>query len=75
MATTLTPRFIKIRKNYLTFINLSNILKKEVDQDKKMKLKKKCVRMQINSQLLLDLASDLSKDEKELLTKIKDKTI
>lgn len=68
-------RFIKIRKKYLTFFATHGMLVKEVDTVRKYKLRAKCSQIQFNCQLLLDLASDLTTDEKNMLIKIKDKEL
>jgi hypothetical protein len=75
MPQELTPRFIKIRKNYLTLVNNCNILQREVDTKRKAALKSQCSRIQLNCQLLLELASDLSDSEKEMLKEIKEKPL
>lgn len=71
----LVTRLSKIRKNYLTFITTHSMMLKEADSKKKIQMRIKCSKIQLNSELLLNLANDLSEYEKTMLIRIKDKTL
>ncbi len=74
-STKIESRLLKIRKNYLTFINARRMIRYEVDETKKQKLKQQCSRIKLNSDLLMQLATDLTSEELDMLKNIKTKEI
>lgn len=74
-ASSKETRFLKIRKNYLTFINSRRMIRTEADETKKMKLRQTCAKIKLNSELLLELATDLTSEEQDMLKNIQTKEI